>query len=502
MHVTTLVVLLATALVSTPLAADDTSAPATPAPVLMPDDVRTTHSMPFGDGTLRWQALAGTLPLFEEKTGEVKARIFHVAYTRVNEDGVADADRPILFLFNGGPGSSSVWLHLGAFGPRRVVMGDAGTHMPGPWSLADNEGTLLDVADLVFIDPVTTGFSRATEDHDASTWHGLEADARAVAEFIRLYTARHGRWGSPKFIGGESYGTTRAAAVSRELQDRHGMYLHGVVLVSSILDFGTVRTRSTVDTPWALMLPTYACTAWYHGQVDRDRWPTVDAIAAASFEFARTDYLLALGRGDALATEDRKAMAAQLEAMTGVAADRWLQANLRLGPSRFRKELLRDQGLSVGRLDTRFTGVDADAYGDRPSSDPSYDAIHGPYTAAMNQYLTDELQVHSDLPYEILTGRVHPWDYSSFEGRPVQTATRLRDAMLGNPDLRVYIASGYYDIATPWAATDWTIDHLGLTEAWRAKITTRYFPAGHMMYVRDADRLALSEQVRAFIQAR
>ncbi|MCH2137158.1 MAG: hypothetical protein MK101_11360 [Phycisphaerales bacterium] len=471
-----------------------------PPPLIYPDDSTTSHTIELAGKSLTYDAVAGTMPIFDEATGDVEARLFHVAYFKTNESGVRDPSRPILFLFNGGPGSSSVWLHLGAFGPKRVLMGDAKAHLPGPWGLADNEGCLLDVTDLVFIDPVTTGFSRATEPDGDNEFHGLESDVRSVGEFIRLFVTRHGRWPSPKFIGGESYGTTRAAALSKELQSRHGMFLHGVLLVSSILDFGTVRTNSLSDVPWTLMLPTYACTAWYHGRLDQSAFATVEDVAHASQQWATSDYLLALARGDAISSELAESTARTLESFTGIAADRWLQANLRIGPSRFRKELLRSQHRLVGRLDTRFVGADADAYGDRPSWDPSYAAILGPYTAAMNTYLAEDLAFHSDLPYEILTGRVHPWDYSGFTGRPVETATRLRSAMLQNPDLRVFLASGYYDLATPWAAADWTMDHLGLDAPWRAKIETAYFPAGHMMYIRDADRLALSEKIRIWMQ--
>ena len=476
-----------------------------PAVVLHPEPVSSDRQIALGGKTLHYRASAGTLPLFDESDGSVKAEIFHVAYLKLEQQGdqwvLPEAStRPILFLFNGGPGSSSVWLHLGAFGPRRVLMGDVGDLKPPPWKLVPNDGCLLDVADLVFIDPVTTGYSRAAEGEDDHQFHGLEQDANAVAEFIRLFITRHGRWQSPKLIGGESYGTTRAAALSELLQNRHGVFLDGVILVSSVLDFGTIRFGRNNDLPHALFLPTYAATAWYHDRLDRDRYPTLESVITDAEDFAIDRYLVALARGNALEPTEKAAVVARLSQLTGLSEDVYLQANLRVGPGTFRKELLRTSRETVGRLDSRFIGFDADAVGSRPEYDPSYSAIQGPYTAAMNHYIRMELGYESDLPYEILTSRVHPWDYSEFEGRHVDVSDRLRSAMVRNPNLRVFLASGYFDLATPHFAADYVVDHLRLEPAFQEHVETRYYPAGHMMYVADELRRRLSDDVRSWLK--
>ncbi|MEE2973217.1 MAG: peptidase S10, partial [Planctomycetota bacterium] len=338
------------------------------APVLLPEvDSVTEHEVVKDGETIRYRATAGTLPLFEESNGEVRARIFFVSYERLVEDGAGGwmlpdpGDRPVTFSFNGGPGSSSVWLHLGAWGPRRVEMGDAGDlHVP-PGTLVDNEATLLDRSDLVFIDPVTTGYSRAADGVDHHDFHGLERDGKAVAEFIRLWTTRNERWASPKFIAGESYGTTRAAWLADELQTRHGMFLDGVVLVSSVLDFGTIRFNRNNIVPDVLYLPTYAATGWYHGKVDRTRFPTMDSVVEAASAFALDRYLPALAAGTALPAKDRAEVVAGLAGLTGLDPEFIESWDLRLWGGPVQKELLRDSRETVGRLDSRFKGRDARA---------------------------------------------------------------------------------------------------------------------------------------------
>ena len=479
--------------------ADEVTAQTQPESAIVrhPDPVTTEHQIQIGSETIRYHAHAGTLPLFKED-GSIEAEIFHVAYIKDDE---GDESRPILFLFNGGPGSSSVWLHLGAFGPERVAMGDVGALKPPPWKLVPNDGSLLDVTDLVFVDPVTTGYSRAAEGEDDKQFHGLEQDAEAMARFIRLFITKHERWQSLKFIGGESYGTTRAAALAQILQDRHGVFLDGVLLVSSVLDFGTIRFARNNDLPYVLFLPTYAATAWYHGVLDRSVFPTLNSAIAAAEDWAISEYLVALAQGSSL-SESRKAETIQeLVRLTGMPANVIEQANLRIGPSRFRKELLRSKRETVGRLDSRFTGVDADAAGARPEYDPSYSVIQGPYTAALNHYVRTDLGYESDLPYEILTDRVHPWDYSDFQGRYIDVADRLRSAMVKNPNMRVFVASGYFDLATPHFAADYVVDHLDLEPDFQRHVETEYYEAGHMMYINSALRKRLSEDVREWMRS-
>ncbi len=466
--------------------------------VIRPDPVTTEHVITLDGRDIEYTATAGTLPLYDEGDGKVEAQVFHVAYMAKDAD---PSTRPIFFLFNGGPGSSSVWLHLGAFGPKRVLTGDAGDLAKPPWRLAENDASLLDVADLVFIDPVSTGFSRAEDGVPHDRFHGIDQDARSVAKFIRLFITRHDRWNSPKYIGGESYGTVRSAALARELQDGQGIYLNGILLVSSILDFGTVRTSGGNDLPYALFLPTMSAAAWYHGMIDRGRHPDLESLISDSEQFAIEEFLPALAKGSALSSDETDAVLLKLEEFTGLPREILRRSNLRVGPTRFRKELLRERGVIIGRFDSRFDGPAIDESSNSPAYDPSYTAIVGPYTSTLNHYLRTDLGYQSDIPYEILTGKVQPWDYSRFENRFVSVAGRLRDAVVKNPSLRVFQASGYFDLATPHFAADYVIDHMLLPVAFRKHIETKYYPAGHMMYLNDDLRVRLSEDVRAWIEA-
>jgi carboxypeptidase C (cathepsin A) len=456
----------------------------------------TSHTVVVGGRSLTYKATAGTL-LLKDEAGAKKASVFYMAYTL---DGVGDpSGRPLTFSFNGGPGSSSVWLHLGLLGPRRVLMSDEGHALPPPYELVDNEHSLLDVTDLVFIDPVTTGYSRAVPDEDPQQFHGVEEDVETVGEFIRLYTSRAGRWASPKFLIGESYGTTRAAGLAGFLQGRHGMYLNGIMLVSSILNFQTARFDVGNDLPYILFLPTYTATAWYHGRLDeslqRDLRSTLDEVEA----FALGDYAEALIRGDTLEGHEREEIADRLARYTGLSREYVLQTQLRIQIHRFVKQLRRDERLTVGRLDSRFTGTDRDAAGENYEFDPSYAAIQGPYTATLNDYVRRELGFEIDLPYEILSGRVRPWKFGSYENRYVNVAETLRQAMTRNPSLKVFVANGFYDLATPYFATQYTFDHLGLDPSLRHNISMGYYEAGHMMYIHLPSLRQLKEDLREFV---
>ncbi|MCW5878460.1 MAG: hypothetical protein KIS80_06295 [Anaerolineales bacterium] len=464
--------------------------------------VQTKHTLKLGKRILNYTATAGTLVLREEDDAKsehkAKASVFFVAYT-LDQPGDAKP-RPLTFSFNGGPGSSSVWLHLGVLGPRRVDMTpDAGMPKP-PFRLLDNEYSILEETDLVFIDPVTTGFSRAVPGEEAKQFHGMQKDMEVVGEFIRLYTTRQMRWTSPKFLIGESYGTTRAAALSHHLQERHGLYLNGVMLISSILDFSTADFNPGNDLPFIMFLPTYAATAWYHGQLDRKRFPDLRKLLKEVEDFASTEYALALMRGDALPAEERGQLAAKLAEYTGLSADYVERTNLRIEIHRFTKELLRAERRTVGRLDSRFTAADRDAAGENYEFDPSYAAIQGAFTATLNQYLRQELNFESDLPYEILSWRVYPWSYKEFENQYVNVAEMLRKAMHVNPGLRVFVANGYYDMATPYFATEYTFNHMQLTAELRRNVSMEYYEAGHMMYIHPASLVAQKQHLAAFIQ--
>jgi len=456
----------------------------------------SSHRVTVGGRNLSYKATAGTL-ILKDEDGTQKASVFFMAYTL---DGVSDpGQRPVTFSFNGGPGSSSVWLHLGLLGPRRVLMTDDGRALPPPYELVDNEYSLLDVTDLVFIDPVTTGYSRAVPDEDPQQFHGVEEDVEAVGEFIRLYTSRFERWASPKFLIGESYGTTRAAGLSGYLQGRHGMYLNGIMLISSILNFQTARFDVGNDLPYILFLPTYTATAWYHQKLDDDLQADLRATLDEVEAFALGDYAQALIRGDTLEDGDRELIADRLARYTGLSRDYVLQTNLRLGIHRFVKQLRRDERLTVGRLDSRFTGIDRDAAAENYEFDPSYAAIQGPYTATLNDYVRRELGFEIDLPYEILSGRVRPWSFGDYENRYVNVAETLRTAMTRNPSLKVFVANGYYDLATPYFATQYTFDHLGLDPSLRHNISMGYYESGHMMYIHMPSLRQLKQDLHEFV---
>ena len=466
------------------------------------DLVTTAHTLRIGDRELAYTATAGRIVLRQEVTTDdafeghkPKAEVFLTAYTL---NGADPARRPVTFAFNGGPGSSSVWLHLGLLGPRRVLSGDVDAPQPPPYRLVDNAETLLAHSDLVFIDPVSTGYSRAVTGEIPKDYHGFQGDLDSVAEVIRLWTSRHGRWLSPKYLCGESYGTLRAAALSDHLQQRHGMYLNGLILISAVLDLGTLEFVPGNDVPHPLFLPTYAAIANYHGK-HGDR--PLDAVLAEAEAFAGKEYPWALAQGSRLSTVDRAETVARLARLAGVSEDYVDRVDLRIEHIRFFTELLRDRRRTVGRLDGRFLGWDVDYGQERMSADPSYLAILGPYTAVVNHYLRGELKYANDLPYEVLSERVQPWSFKEFEGQHVNVAGRLATVLRANPSLRVHIAAGWYDGACPYFAVAHTVAHLGLPEELRGNIGFRYFPAGHMMYVHEPSRLEHSAQLAEFVTA-
>jgi carboxypeptidase C (cathepsin A) len=459
--------------------------------------VESAHVVTIDGREVRYTAHAGTLTLRAED-GKARANVFFIAYTR---DGIADpSQRPVTFSFNGGPGSSSVWLHLGTLGPKRVLMDDQGLPLAPPAALVNNEFSILDVSDLVFIDPVSTGFSRAADGQDAKQFHGLREDVEAVGEFIRLYLARHQRWTSPKFLIGESYGTTRAAGLSNHLQQQHGIYWNGIMLVSSILNFQTARFERGNDLPFALFLPTYTATAWYHKKLAPELQADLRKTLDEAERFAMNDYTLALMKGNRLTAAERADIAARVARYTGLSPQYVEETNLRVEIMRFTKELLRDRRQTVGRLDSRFTGTDHDAAGERFEFDPSMSAIRGPYSAAINDYLRRDLKYESDLSYEVLTGRVRPWSYREYENRYVNVAETLRQAMNENPHLKVLVANGYYDLATPYFATEYTFAHMGFEPGIHDRVRMTYYESGHMMYIHLPSLRQLKRDIAAFVR--
>jgi carboxypeptidase C (cathepsin A) len=461
------------------------------------DTASKTHHKATIDGKeVPYTATAGTLVLREED-GKARASIFYVAYERTVPPAEQEK-QPLTFCFNGGPGSSSVWLHLGAFGPKRVLLQDSGEPTPPPYRLVNNELGILDLTDLVFIDPPTTGYSRAAPGQDAKQFHGVQQDLDVVGDFVRLYLTRAERWGSPKFLAGESYGTTRAAGLTLHLQDRHGISLNGVLLISAVLNFETIRFDDGNDLPYPLFLPGYTATAWYHKKLPAELQGDLKKALAESEKFAESEYTVALMKGARLSAAEQVDVARKLARLTGLSEDYVLRSNLRVEAMRFMKELLRAERKTTGRFDSRLLGDDSDAVGERHEHDPSYDAVQGAYTATLNRYLRDALKYESDLPYEILTGRVQPWDFGSARNRYLNAAPSLRQAMLKNAALRLFVASGYYDLATPYFGTQYTLDHLGLPKDRQANVTHKHYEAGHMMYIHKASHEQLRRDVAAF----
>lgn len=475
---------------------DEQDTPAEPV-----DDLVSTHHAITADGTeLSYTATTGRVVLRDEvytdgkfDGNRPKAEVFLTSYV---VDAAPDSNRPVTFAFNGGPGSASVWLHLGVLGPRRVLSGDAGDLAPPPYELADNPDTLLKHSDLVFIDPVSTGYSRAVEGGKPGEFHGFQGDIESIAEVIRLWTTRNGRWMSPKYLAGESYGTLRAAAVADHLQSRHGLYPNGLLLISSVLDMGTIRFTEGNDLPYSLYLPTYAAIAHHHGK-HGDR-PLRDVLDEAE-KFAAGDYAWALARGARLTAEERADVVRKVAELSGLSEDYVDRVNLRIEHIRFFTELLRDERKTVGRMDGRFTGWEPDAAVERFTDDPSISGIRGAYSAAINHYLREELDYRSDLPYETLTGRVQPWSYKEFEGAAVSVVDRLGSAMQANPHLRVHVGCGYTDGATPYFAAEHVLARLPVPEELRDNIDVRYYPAGHMMYVHEPSRVQQSEDLANFV---
>lgn len=465
-----------------------------------PDPSVTTHEMYINGVRVRYKVTAGYIPLTRE-TGEAKANIFYVAYEK---DGVSDpSKRPLTFSFNGGPGSSSVWLHLGVLGPRRVQMTDNGDPLPPPYKLIDNDYSWLDLTDMVFIDPVSTGFSRAITDKDAKGFHGYNGDIESVGDFIRRYVTTEDRWASPKFVIGESYGTTRASGLSEHLLNKYGMYLNGVILVSAITNFQTARFVQGNDLPHSLFLPTYTASAWYHKRLDKElQEKSLREVLDMAEDFAMNDYTLALMKGDQLSGAERENVITDLSRYTGLSPTYIDRSDLRFNIWNFTKELMRDSATIIGRFDSRYAGEDVFANESYPERDPSYQpAIQGCFSTCINDYLGRELGFKVDLPYEVLTGRVRPWDYGRFENRFVDVSTNLRSCMARNPDMKVWILNGYYDLATPYFATEYTVNHMRLSENQRKQLSMTYYEGGHMMYLIKEELKRMKEHAVDFYKS-
>lgn len=461
------------------------------------EPVVTHHTVRVGERDLKYTSTAGLMPIRNEK-GDVEARIFFIAHTL--DDVKCTQPRPLLFSFNGGPGSASLWLHLGALGPRRVPAPPDPTIPAPPFHLVDNDATWLGTSDLVFIDPVGTGFSRATKPELNGKFHSLKGDIESVGEFIRMYLTRYDRWDSPLFLIGESYGTTRAAGLAGHLVDK-GIVFNGVILVSCALDFQGFVFSSGNDLPFLNYLPSYAAVAWYHHKLPADfQERGLPAILQEVERYTEREYPSILARGDRLSADERRDAASRLARYTGLDTDVIESHQLRIKLAVFRKELLKSRRRSIGRFDARYEGIENLSPDDSgPSTDASYSAVRAPYTASFYRYLRSELGYKSDVPYYVLGEGVGKWNFQSEMGYP-ETTSSLSEAMVKNPHMQVLIASGYYDLATPYRAVENALAGLGLDPVLRKNLTTEIYDAGHMMYLHAPSLHKLKADGAAFIE--
>jgi carboxypeptidase C (cathepsin A) len=469
----------------------------------------TEHTIRIGGQTVAYRATAATM-LLRNDSGAPIGSLYYTAYTRTDA-GSDVSRRPLAFVYNGGPGSASAWLHMGAFGPRRVVTPDAAYAPPAPYQVVDNASSLIDVADLVFIDPIGTGFSKPVGRGQGRDFWGLDEDAASLARFIYAYVSRNGRWNSPKYLIGESYGTTRSAVLVNRLQSREGMDFNGVVLISSILDFETTAFAPGHDISYVLYLPSYAATAAYHGLIPRP--PDLPAFIEEVRRFATTEYQAALEKGSLLGAEELASVRRRLAAYTGLSEDYLTRAHLRVSLRQWMAEVNRARGLTTGRIDARFTGPMRDLLTENGEGDPQGNAVTGAYTAAINGYLRDELRFagSGDQRYSLSGGVQWNWNrtgggFPGARGGGGRNATPyvgddLASALASNPNLRVEVENGYYDMATPFFATEYTMDHLAVPADLRAHITLKYYEAGHMMYLHEPDLVALKANIAQFIAA-
>jgi len=456
---------------------------------------QTSHVMRLDGHDIKYTATTGTLPIRLDN-GQVAARMFFVAYTKDGEDAKT---RPVSFLYNGGPGAATIWLHMGSFAPKRVEMAAEGFQPAPPYRLVDNENSLLDVTDLVFVDAIDTGFSRVVSGVNNAQFHGVRGDLRAFGEFINNYLKAYSRFPSPKYLIGESYGTIRSAGLAQELQNRHGIELNGITLVSSLLTYQTLTPSVQNDVAYASHIETYTATAWYHKKLPADLAGDLKKAVDASREFAFGEYLTALAKGNRATAAERKATAQKLARLTGLSLDFVERANLRIDPGRFRKELLRDKRLVIGRLDTRFTSVERDAAGENDEFDLSNAALQGPYTALFQDYVKNELKWESDLHYPT-SGNVQPWSWDEFTNRYMDMTEPLRSAMSHSPNLKILVNIGYYDMATVMGGAEYNFAHLGYDPTFVDRVSFTYYEAGHMIYIRPSEHRKLKNDIAKFIQ--
>ena len=451
--------------------------------------VTSKHSVLINGKEIRYTVTAGTMVVSRESAkdgiyegAKPRFEIFFTAYTLDDPEDIAD--RPLTFSFNGGPGSSSMWVHMGFLGPRRVSLDQEGkvTRFPAP--LIDNEYSILDMTDLVFIDPVNTGYSRAIIGNKEADFLGYTNDIQSVGDFIRLYITRNERWASPKYLAGESYGTPRSVGLAKYLSEEYSLDLNGLMLISTANDFSTLEFTPGNELPFVLYLPTYAADAWYYGKLDpKYQNMSIQDYMAEVREFAGGEYLTALFKGSRLSPTERDTIADRLSAYTGLKKEYVLLSNLRIEISAFCKELLRDRHLVVGRIDSRYTGTDRNNAGSSFEDDPSGYQLSGAFGSAINDYFQRELGFKCERPYKTSSPLWKTWSYKEYENSFLQQQDIIRDDMAKNKDLKVWVICGYYDLATPFFAAEWVYDHIFLEPEYQKNLSFTYYESGHMIYL-------------------
>ncbi len=460
----------------------------------------TEHTVRIGGQLIPYKATASTI-LLKNDSGEPIGLMYAVAYTRSDVKDLSS--RPISFFFNGGPGSASMWLHVGAFGPRRVSTPDGEFTAPAPYKLVDNSESLLDKTDMVFIDAMGTGYSHVVGKGTPANFNGIDEDMSAFGQYINTYINRNDRWNSPKFLMGESYGTFRSAALGNYLQNRYTMHLNGIVLISSVLDLSSITFGQGDDRVYQYYLPSYAAVAWYHKAL-KNRPTSLETFVDEARQYAKGEYAAALFKGDKIPTAEAAAIAKRLSYFTGLSEDYLTKANLRVTLGQFNVELLRDRGLTAGRIDARFTGYTRDLLSETAQGDPEGPAVGGAFTALLNDYNHGELKFGSDKEYRNTSGGLGGWNWTrgvrggGFPSAP-NVQGDLTQAMITNPRLLVEVENGYYDMATPFFATEFTMEHLGLPDALKGHVQQKYYESGHMMYLHDASRVKLHNNIAAFV---
>lgn len=451
---------------------------------------------------VHYLAQTGTVPVLKDD-GTPRASVFYVYYAVTDAEGKRlgskdGSSRPITFCFNGGPGASAVWLHLGGLGPRRLDLPPDGLTPATVVKVVDNPNSILDATDLVFVDPVSTGLSRAAKGEKPEQFFGVDEDIHAVGEFVRLFTTREQRWSSPKYFCGESYGVMRVAGLAQYLQEEHGLYAEGLMLMSGLVNFQTISADLGNDLPYIVFLPGLTATAHYHKKLPPDLQADLQKAVAESRAFAQGEYAHALMQGAALLDDERHQIATKLARFTGLSAEKIEEQDLRINASFFREMLLRKEGKIVGRFDGRVTGEDGNRSELRPEFDPSFSNIVGGFSSAVNAYVRGELGYESDHPYHVLNGL--PWKWSSFEGRYVSTEDKLAKAMKTNPRLRVVVLTGYRDLAVPEDSMRYSLSHLTLPKSARANIAFQHYESGHMMYLYRPDAEKLRKDLLEFVK--